>query len=122
MLLPHTGIALLLIALEDKSVHLRLDEVHRLVALEVVLHLPPEVLDFTLDLADLRIDLLEVRAELRVDDIVVLLRFPYVDALLKHFPQFGEIFQGCLQLVQDLGPQGVVLIHKVLIQVPTELL
>ena len=82
MLLPHAGITLLLVTLKHECVHLGLDQVHRLVALEVVLNLASEVLNLPLDLVDLGVDLAQVRTEPRIYDIVILFGFSDINALL----------------------------------------
>jgi hypothetical protein len=51
-----------------------------------------------------------------------LLSFADIDALLKHLTQLGKVFESSLELVKDLGTQGVMLIHHMLVQVATQLL
>ena len=80
-MLPHASITLLLIALQHKRVHLRLNEVYRLVAIEVVLNLAPKLFDLLLYPANVLVDSLKVGAELRINDVIILLRLPYIDTL-----------------------------------------
>ncbi len=95
-MVSHSCIALFLVAFEHERVHLRLDQVDRFVAAEVILGLPPEILDLSLDLVDFSINLLEIGTELGVNDVVVLLGFSDIYALLKHFSQLCEILQRSL--------------------------
>lgn len=99
-----------------------LDQVHRLVAFEIILNLASEVLNLPLDLVDLGVDLAQVRTEPRIDDIVILFRFPDINALLEHLTKLGEVLKSPLELVQNLGPQRMVFIHYILIQVLAQLL
>lgn len=95
-MVSHPCIALFLVTFEDKRVHLRLDQVDRFVAAKIILGLPPEILDLSLDLVDFGIDLLKIGTELGVNDVVVLLGLSDIYALLKHFSQLCEILQRSL--------------------------
>ncbi len=42
---------------------------------------------------DVHVNLFQLRTELRIDDIVVLASFTYINALLKHLSKFVKVFQ-----------------------------
>ena len=122
MLFPHASITLLLVALKHECVHLRLDQVHRLVGFEVILYLASKVLNLSLDLVDLGVDLAQVRTEPRIDNIVILFGFSDINTLLKHLSQLRKVLKSPLELVQDLASQRMLLIQHILIQVLAQLL
>lgn len=99
MVVSHSSITLFLVAFENECMHLRLNQIYRLVAAEIILRLPPEVLNLTLDFVYFSVNLLQIRAELRINDIIILLSLPNVNALLEHFSQFREIFKSSFKLV-----------------------
>jgi len=121
-MLSHSSIALLLVTLKYECMHLRLDQVNRLHAIKVISNFSSKILDLELDLADFCINLLEVRTELRINDVVILFGLAYIYALLEHLFQLRKVFEGALELIEDLGSQGMVLVHHVLIEVATQLL
>lgn len=121
-MVAHACISLLLITFKHECVHLRFNKVDRFVTSEVIFGLPPEILNLPLDFIDFGINLFEIRTELRVNDVVILLSFADIDTLLKHLTQFSKVFESSLELVKDLGTQGVMLIHHMLVQVTTQLL
>jgi hypothetical protein len=89
----HAGISLLFIAFKHECMHLRFNEIDRFVASEVIFGLPPEILNLSLDFIDFRINLFKVRAELRVNDVVILFSFTDIDTLFKHLTQLSEVFE-----------------------------
>jgi len=118
----HAGISLFFITFKHECVHLRFNKIDRFVASEVIFGLSPEILYLSLDLIDFSINLFKIRAELRVNNVVILFSFADINTLFKHLTQLSEVFEGSLQLIKDLGAQRVVLIHHMLVQVPTQLL
>ena len=78
--------------LEDEGVHIRFNDVDRLVRSEVILHSASQLLHLLLDFIGLHINLLELRREIWIDDVVILLGLADIDALLEHGLQLSELF------------------------------
>lgn len=121
-MISHPCIALFLIAFKHECVHLRFDKVDRFIATKVIFGLPPEILNLALHFVDFGINLFEVGTELRINDIIVLLGFSDIYALLEHFTQLCEILKRAFELIEDLSAQRMMLIHHMLVQVTTQLL
>ena len=102
--------------------HLRVYQVDRLVAFQVILYSLPQVLDLLLDLVQIGVDVLELRTKSWVNDVIILPRLSNVYALLKHLSKLGEVIKSAFELVEDLRPYGVIVVHDVLIKVLAELL
>lgn len=72
--------------------HLRLCQIHGLVGLQVIFNPPSQVFDLLLHFVNVHVDCFQVWTELGVDDVVVLSRLSYVDALLQHFLELEKVF------------------------------
>ena len=72
--------------------HVRLNNRDRLVGTKIIVDGLSEFIHLSLDRVDLVIKFLQLRAEVRIDDVVILLGFPDVNALLKHGFSFEKFF------------------------------
>ena len=115
--LSHASISLFLVHFKDKGVHIRVHDGDWLVCAKIVLDCLTKLFHFSLHALDLLVDLFELRAELWVNDVVVLLGFADIDALFQHGLQLGEFLKCGIKRVDNLGSERVLLISHVLIKV-----
>ena len=90
--LAHAGVAFLLVHFEDVGVHVGLDDGDGFVCTEVILYCLSQPFHLLLHPVHLIVDVFELGAEVRIDDVVVLLGLTDVNALLEHRLELSELF------------------------------
>ena len=95
--LSDASIALFLIDLKHEGVQVRLNEIDPLGSPKILLDMILELLHFISYELYLTIKLFELGTEFRVDDVVILLGFANIDALLEHGLQLGKFLKSAFQ-------------------------